>query len=141
MDGPNARLQGFVAAAPVGVFLEGLVRPLETQVLEVATGADLKRVAHHGNWPLLFVTRYLGLPHEDSLEKYEVVFLRCRAPFLKLATSARSMAIFICSALTGLMPAPLSLLLATRLTQLSSVSLGMPSTPAIHLDDFIGLLV
>jgi len=138
VDGPNARLQGFVAAAPVGVFLEGPVRPLVTQVLEVATGADLKRVAHHGNWPLLFVTRYLGLPHEDSLEKYEVVFLRSRTQFsnwrprhaARLFSSARH--------LQACRPHPLSLLFTTRLNQLPSACLVMPSTLAdIHLDDSI----
>jgi len=46
---PNARLQGFVADAPVGVWLEGFVRPLATQVLEVAIGADFKQAAHQGN--------------------------------------------------------------------------------------------
>ena len=62
-----------------------------------------------------------GVLQIDPLAKYAVAFPRMSRSIFTRANSARSRLISICSALTGLLSAPVSLPCLRALTQLNSV--------------------
>jgi hypothetical protein len=75
-------------------------------MLKVATGAYPQYSTANVHRPALFMLSYPGVFHCDSRAKYAVAFFKMSRPILNLAFSALSLASSICSALTGLSPAP-----------------------------------
>ena len=115
---------------------------------KVAAGTDSQDAALQSDGPLVFVPGDPGIPrgfplvilHSASFAKYApeeiplgdaVAFFRMSRSILTRASSALSRARSICSALTGLAPAPVSLPWADSRNQLSNVGVGMPSTFAV----------
>ena len=66
----------------------------------------------------------------DPLAKYAVAFSKISRSIFTRASSALSRLISICSALTGLLSAPVSLPLRWALIQLNSIRLTTPSARA-----------
>jgi hypothetical protein len=71
-----------------------------------------------------------GVLHTTSLAKYAVAFFRISHSRFSLTFSARSRDKSICSCVTGLVPAPVSLPAADNSTQLRSVCSTRPSSLA-----------
>ena len=128
MDGANVRQQCFVAHAFVSTGLTGFGGFLASTVLKVAAGAHAQHLAGQGDGPVGFVAGNPGVLHSDSRAKYAVAFFRISRSIVMRANCALRRASSICSALTGLSPAPVSWPLALSLTQLSRLALGMPNT-------------
>lgn len=70
--------------------------------------AYFKHSALHGDRPHLAMTPDEGVLHFAALAKYAVDFPRISRSIFTRASSARSRAVSICSAFTGLLSAPLS---------------------------------
>lgn len=118
--------QRFIAGALAGVRWRGSI--FAALMLKISAGTDTQHFTLHGDRPLLLVTPNPGVLHADSRAKNAVAFFKMSRSILTRASSALNCANSICSALTGLAPAPVSLPFAASLTQLSSVCLGMPNT-------------
>src|ERR1035437_8197202 len=100
-------------------------------MIKVAAGTHPQHLALQADGPLALVPSDPGVPHPDSFAKYAVAFFKISRSILTRANSALSRASSICSALTGLAPAPASLPWAARRTQLPSVGAGTPRILAV----------
>ena len=99
-------------------------------MLEVATDADAQHLANQRDWPHRFKQKNPGVLHSDSLAKYAVAFLRCRAP------SSRVPALRVVVPSPSAQHSPAALRhLATRPSQSAAPScglLGYPQHPRRH---------
>src|ERR1035437_747573 len=96
----------------------------------VATDADVEHGAHFGQCICLAVRVNPGVLHRTSLAKYAAAFFIISFSRFRRAFSARSLDNSICSGVTTLLPAPLSLPAAAALTQLRMVWSFTPSSLA-----------
>src|SRR3546814_8209411 len=88
--------------------------------------ADHKYPALHGDRPHAAMPLDKGVLHFAPFAKYAVAFPRMSRSIFTRASSARSRAISICSALTGLLSAPVSWPRRLALTPLKSVCSTRP---------------
>jgi len=79
------------------------------KVFVVSGCTDLQNPALHRDGPHAPVALDEGVLHFDAFAKYAVAFPRMSRSIFTRASSARSRLISICSALTGLLSAPVSL--------------------------------
>ena len=93
------------------------------EVLVVAGHAHIKHPALHRDGLHAAVVLYEGVLQVNPFAKYAVTFPRISRSIFIRASSARSLLISICSALTGLLSTPKSLPSRWALTQLKSVCL------------------
>ena len=131
MYSSNVYQQGFVTDAFVGVWLAGFTRIFAMPVLKVAAGADAQDGAADCDWPQAFVAGYPRVLHRVSRAKYAVAFFKMSRSILTRDSSARSRANSICSAVTGLSPAPRSCPFLLSRTQLPKLWDGMPNILAV----------
>ena len=104
VDGLDVHQQRVIAeVAPLG----RTSRP--HKVLVVPSLAGLKNPALYRDWPNPAVPLDEGVLQLCTFAKYAVAFPRMSRSIFTRASSARSRLISICSALTTLLPAPLSL--------------------------------
>jgi len=108
--------------------LEGLGAAHE--MLVVARHAGLQHTALHRDRPQAPMSLDEGVLQLCAFAKYAVAFPRMSRSIFTRASSARSLLISICSALTGLLSTPLSLPCRCALTQLNSVWSTTPSVLA-----------
>src|SRR6218665_792140 len=97
------------------------------EVFVVAGDAGLQGSALHRDWPRLAVGVNEGVLQLCAFAKYAVAFTKMSCCIFSRASSARSRLISICSALTTLLSAPVSLPRRSALTQLNSVCSTTPS--------------
>lgn len=91
------------------------------EVLVVACHDDSQYPALHRDRPHVPVALNEGVLHLGAFTKYAVDFPMMSRSNITSVSSARSLAISICSALTGLVSAPVSLPCRWALTQLNKV--------------------
>src|SRR5438105_4345068 len=103
---------------------------LANKVLVISAHADSQHPALHGNRPDAPVALDEGVLHFEPFAKYAVAFPRMSRSIFTRASSALSRLISICSALTGLLSAPLSLPCRCAFTQLCSVCSTTPNVLA-----------
>lgn len=82
------------------------IRNFSPPMFKVTASADIQYFALQYDWPTSFVPFNPGVLHIDSRGKYAVAFLRMSRSIFTLASSVLSRVNSICSALTGLAPAP-----------------------------------
>src|SRR6218665_3722 len=101
------------------------------EVFVVAGDAGLQDPTLHRDRPRLAVAVNEGVLQLCAFAKYAVAFPRMSRSIFTRASSARSRLISICSALTALLSAPVSLPRRSALTQLNSVCSTTPSVLAV----------
>lgn len=75
-------------------------------MLVVAAGAHPQLLAQHRQGPVASIAVNPRVLHADSRAKYAAAFFTMASSIFVRASSARSLASSICSALTGLLPGP-----------------------------------
>jgi len=89
VDGSDVGNLGFVADALDRALPGWFIRDPAPQILQVTAHANTEQITVQRHPPTLFMTRYSGVLHEDSLAKYAVAFFKMSRSILSRAFSAR----------------------------------------------------
>lgn len=98
-----------------------IIRNSSPLMFKVTASTDIEHFALSANRPTAFVPFNPGVLHTDSRAKYAVAFFKMSRSIFTFASSALSRVNSICSALTGLAPAPANWPFAACRTQFSNV--------------------